>query len=72
MFAFSALVAGSFALSVLAANLLAPAALNAVRFLIAAVVIGALASRPALSERAILRRLGATSCWAVFFRPISF
>ena len=42
MFAFSALVAGSFALGVLAANLLAPAALNAVRFLIAAVVIGSL------------------------------
>jgi len=42
MLVFSALVAGSFALGVLAANLLAPAALNAVRFLIAAIVIGAL------------------------------
>ncbi|MEO1705048.1 MAG: DMT family transporter, partial [Pseudomonadota bacterium] len=42
MLAFSALVAGSFALGVLAANLLDSAALNAVRFLIAAVVIGVL------------------------------
>lgn len=42
MLLFSALVAGSFALGALAANLLDPAALNAVRFLIAAVVIGVL------------------------------
>ena len=43
MLLFSALVAGSFALGVLAANLIDPAAMNAVRFLIAAVVIGFLA-----------------------------
>ncbi len=43
MLAFSALVAGSFALGSMAANLIAPAALNALRFAIAAVVIGALA-----------------------------
>ena len=43
MLCFSALVAGSFSLGSLAANEIAPAALNAVRFLIAAVVIGLLA-----------------------------
>lgn len=43
MLAFSALVAGSFALGSMAANLIAPAALNALRFAIAAAVIGALA-----------------------------
>lgn len=40
MLAFSALVAGSFALGAMAANLIAPAALNAARFGVAAVVIG--------------------------------
>ena len=44
MLAFSALVAGSFSLGVLVANEVEPAALNAVRFAIAAVVIGALVS----------------------------
>ena len=43
MFAFSALVAGSFALGVLAANEITPAALNAVRFWIACAIIGAAA-----------------------------
>lgn len=43
MLAFSALVAGSFALGSMAANLIAPAALNALRFAIAAAVIGVLA-----------------------------
>ncbi|MGX9351464.1 DMT family transporter [Shimia sp. W99] len=43
MLCFSALVAGSFSLGSLAANEIAPAALNAVRFLIAALVIGVLA-----------------------------
>jgi drug/metabolite transporter (DMT)-like permease len=40
MLLFSALVAGSFSLGVMAANEIAPAALNAVRFWIAAAVIG--------------------------------
>ncbi len=43
MLAFSALVAGSFSLGALVANDITPAALNAVRFLIAAVLIGGLA-----------------------------
>ncbi len=43
MFAFSALVAGSFSLGALVANDIAPAALNAARFLIASVLIGGLA-----------------------------
>lgn len=43
MLTFSALIAGSFALGSLAANELAPAALNAVRFWIATGIIGALA-----------------------------
>ncbi|AXI45030.1 EamA family transporter [Sulfitobacter sp. SK012] len=41
MLAFSALVAGSFSLGSLVANDIAPAALNAVRFVLAAAVIGA-------------------------------
>ncbi len=44
MLLFSALVAGSFSLGSLAANQIAPAALNAVRFLIAGTVIGTLAA----------------------------
>lgn len=43
MLLFSALVAGSFSLGALAANAVEPAALNAVRFAIAAVVIGVVA-----------------------------
>lgn len=43
MLAFSALVAGSFALGGMAANAISPLALNAVRFLIASAVIGAVA-----------------------------
>ena len=43
MLIFSSLVAGSFSLGSLAANELAPAALNAVRFAIAAAVLGAVA-----------------------------
>lgn len=40
MLCFSALVAGSFSLGSLAANEIAPTALNAVRFVIAAAIIG--------------------------------
>jgi drug/metabolite transporter (DMT)-like permease len=43
MLTFSALVAGSFVLGAMAAPLVAPAALNALRFLLAAAVIGAAA-----------------------------
>ncbi len=43
MLTFSALVAGSFVLGAMAAPLVAPAALNALRFLLAAGVIGAAA-----------------------------
>ncbi len=41
MLAFSALVAGSFSLGSLAANEIAPTALNAVRFVLAAAIVGA-------------------------------
>ncbi len=51
MLLFSVLVAGSFSLGSLVANEIAPAALNAVRFLIAAVVIGGLASLSVGFER---------------------
>ena len=44
MLAFSALVAGSFALGVLAANEISPSALNALRFWIATAIIGVLAA----------------------------
>ena len=43
MLTFSALIAGSFALGSMAANHIAPTALNAVRFVIAAVIVGAAA-----------------------------
>lgn len=43
MLAFSALVAGSFSLGSMAAPFVAPAALNSVRFLLAAVIVGAVA-----------------------------
>lgn len=44
MLLFSALVAGSFSLGAMAANEIAPTALNALRFLIAAVLLGAVAA----------------------------
>ncbi len=43
MLMFSALVAGSFSLGVMAANHIAPSALNAVRFAVASVIVGAAA-----------------------------
>jgi len=52
MLLFSALVAGSFALGARAANLIDPAALNAVRFLFASVIIGTLvALGPGIKRR---------------------
>jgi len=54
MLLFSALVAGSFALGARAANLIDPAALNAVRFLLASLIIGALvALGPKVKKRDI-------------------
>ncbi|MEM9349648.1 MAG: DMT family transporter [Pseudomonadota bacterium] len=71
MLLFSALVAGSFALGVLAANLLAPAALNAVRFLLAALVIGALGLATGAFKRSDLvapwRYLVLGGLFAVYF-----
>ena len=55
MLTFSALVAGSFSLGVLAANEVAPAALNAVRFWLAAVIIGAAVVATGQLERSALR-----------------
>lgn len=52
MLAFSALVAGSFSLGGLAAGEIAPTALNAVRFAIAAAVIGVVAAATGRLERA--------------------
>lgn len=55
MLAFSALVAGSFSLGVMAANDIAPTSLNAVRFAIAAAIVGTLAwSRGELTRRLIV------------------
>ncbi|MBY5934552.1 DMT family transporter [Tateyamaria omphalii] len=54
MLAFSALVAGSFSLGSMAANEIAPAALNAARFWIAALVIGvAVAARGGVPRQAL-------------------
>lgn len=55
MLTFSALVAGSFVLGSMAAPLVAPAALNALRFLLAAVVIGAAAAATTGLPRSALR-----------------
>ena len=55
MLMFSALVAGSFSLGVMVANEIAPAALNAARFGIAAVVIGAAAMATTGLRRAHFR-----------------
>ncbi len=51
MLLFSVLVAGSFSLGAMAANLIAPAALNALRFLIAGAVIGLVAWQSGKLER---------------------
>ncbi|WP_375692124.1 DMT family transporter [Pseudooceanicola sp. LIPI14-2-Ac024] len=55
MLAFSALVAGSFSLGVMAAPFVDPAALNAVRFLLAAVIVGTVAVATTGIERSALR-----------------
>ena len=63
MLLFSASVAGSFSLGALVANDMAPAALNAVRFLIAALVLGALVQlMPARRGRGY-RRSDFSSFW---------
>ncbi len=71
MLLFSALVAGSFSLGSMAANLIAPEALSAARFLIAAVVIGAtcLATTglPARAARAPWRYLVLGGLFAGYF-----
>lgn len=55
MLVFSAFIAGSFSLGALVANDIAPAALNAVRFAIASVVIGALAWGSGVLNGAVAR-----------------
>lgn len=55
MLLFSILVAGSFSLGVLIANDIAPMALNAVRFVIAALVIGAVAAMTGKLQRSHFR-----------------
>ncbi|SHJ57581.1 EamA-like transporter family protein [Shimia gijangensis] len=71
MLLFSALVAGSFSLGSMTANEIAPAALNALRFLIAAVVIGvaALATKglPRDAWRAPWRYLVLGGLFAAYF-----
>jgi len=71
MLLFSALVAGSFALGARAANMIDPAALNAVRFLLASVIIGALvALGPKVKKRDISapwRYLVLGGLFAVYF-----
>ena len=71
MLLFSVLVAGSFALGVLAANDIAPMALNAVRFWIATVLIGALVLTrggfPAGSFVAPWRYLILAGIFAIYF-----
>ena len=71
MLAVSALVAGSFSLGALAANLIDPAALNALRFWIAAALIGALAlattGLPRAAFRAPWRYLVLGGLFAAYF-----
>lgn len=71
MLAFSALVAGSFALGARAADLIAPAAINAARFAIAAAIIGAAAlattGLPRSAARAPWRYLVLGGLFAAYF-----
>jgi len=71
MLLFSALVAGSFSLGSMAANEIAPAALNAARFAIAAVVIGTVALAttgfPKGAFRAPLRYVVLGGLFAIYF-----
>ncbi len=71
MLLFSALVAGSFSLGSLIANDISPAALNAVRFLIAGVVIGCVAAMtkgfPASAARAPWRYLVLGGLFSAYF-----
>ena len=71
MLVFSALVAGSFSLGALSANLIDPAVLNAVRFWIAAAIIGALAlattGLPRRASRAPWRYLLLGGLFAAYF-----
>nr|WP_242650531.1 DMT family transporter [Cognatiyoonia koreensis] len=67
MLLFSALVAGSFALGELAANEIAPAALNAVRFWIAAMVVGFVALSTTGLPRTVAHSLWRYPVLAFFF-----
>ncbi len=71
MFLFSALVAGSFSLGSMAANHISPAALNALRFAIAAVLVGAAAlattGLPRQAARAPWRYLLLGGIFALYF-----
>jgi len=71
MLLFSVLVAGSFSLGAMAANEISPAALNAARFAIAAVIIGAAAAATTGISRAALaapwRYLVLGGLFAVYF-----
>lgn len=71
MLLFSALVAGSFSLGSMAANLIAPAALNAVRFGIAACLLGAVAlattGLPKSAFAAPWRYLALGGTFAIYF-----
>jgi drug/metabolite transporter (DMT)-like permease len=71
MLCFSALVAGSFSLGSLAANEIAPSALNALRFLLAAMIIGAAAlattGLPKSAAKAPWRYLVLGGLFAIYF-----
>lgn len=71
MLCFSALVAGSFSLGSLAANEIAPSALNALRFLLAAMIIGSAAlattGLPKSAARAPWRYLVLGGLFAIYF-----
>lgn len=67
MLAFSALVAGSFSLGSMAAPFIAPQALNAVRFVLAACLLGALVAATGGLDRSALRAPWRYLVLAVFF-----
>ena len=66
MLLFSALVAGSFSLGALMANMISPTAFTALRFLLAGMIIGALVFATSGLPRRALRPPGAMRCWARF------
>ena len=71
MLAFSGLIAGSFSLGGMMANMVSPTAFSALRFLLAAGFVGAAGLATGQFRAGDGGRPGAISFWACVWRPIS-